>query len=167
MIPFPGKSQRLDCETGDLKNTGGFVKKTALTLETSVLGDEPQPPFPPLQQDCTARKSAHPAPPAGLDDLKGLTQPERLCDLPIPWGRHTEGHLARKSSRDPDFAVRVRNAPEEQLGFGRNIKRSRGSSTRAARARQEAGCQAALAGEILTPSKVNGITGASGDCSHE
>lgn len=75
--------------------------------------------------------------------------------------------MARKSSRDPGFAVRVRNALEEQLSFGRNIKQSTGSSMRAPGAKQEAGCQAALAGEILTPSKVNGITGASRDCSHE
>ena len=79
-----------------------------------------------------------------------------------------EGCLVRKrNSMDPGLAIGVTNALEEQLIFGRNVRESAGSSTNALRDRQEAGCQASLAGEILAPSKVNGITEASRDCSHE
>lgn len=51
----------------DLRNTGGFTKKAALTLEPksyflTALGGKSQLPFPPPQQDRAARRSARPAP---------------------------------------------------------------------------------------------------------
>lgn len=89
-------------------------------------------------------------------------------DMSIPWESHTEKCLVRKrNSVDPGFGIGVTNVLEEEILFGRHARESSGSSTEAARARQEAGCQALYTGEILTPSKVNGITGASRDCSHE
>lgn len=58
--------------------------------------------------------------------------------MSIPRESHTEGCLVRKSnSRDPGFGTGVTNALEEEIIFGRHTRESSGSSTNAARARQE------------------------------